>query len=142
MYQVPKEVELEKYKDECLNHYEEIYENRYGTKPYTIPEDHQVFKWAIQRFGREKTIELLDAYILNNDEWFLKKAHALSVFKTNINQVLVKVGAQTRSNPGKPIKIQSWVSCLKCGFRFLMEHMSDNADACEGIICEKCKCPF
>lgn len=67
--------------------YFEVYRTRYSTDPVIKPADAKNLKSFGESNGREKTKELLAAYLKMQNSWFITKSHDLATFLSNLNQI-------------------------------------------------------
>lgn len=67
--------------------YFDAYRNRYGSDPVLKAQDGKALKNFGERVGEAKAKEMLEAYLRMNHAWFITKAHDLTTFLQNLNQV-------------------------------------------------------
>lgn len=67
--------------------YCEVFKSRYGTNPVIRPQDAKSLKAFGESVGVEKAKSLLAGYLAMSNSWFIIKAHDLTTFLQNLNQV-------------------------------------------------------
>lgn len=71
-----------------------IYETRYGHQPHPTKEDIIAANKALMTFDEDKRHEIVTAYLMDDDAWLVKNAHALRHLPRNLDRILAKLNGK------------------------------------------------
>lgn len=112
------EIELKK-SPNLVPIYVDYFRLKYGCDPVITGKTAGMLKNMLKSMSFEKASELIRAYFLTNDQFFIKKRHPVELLITNLNQIQVtmKTGVMVTSKTAK--QVEEVDASLRAAERFL-----------------------
>lgn len=136
------EVELLRKGNDLKDRYEEEYKEKYGTRPYLSDKDQADIRFLIKTFGFEKSKGLISTYMRlpGENDWYLRRAHPISVLIENIHFINASLGRQTRTPNSVDFRLRFRSRCKKCDHDFMLECLRSDMERLHyNSYCEDCK---
>ena len=120
--------------------YRNLFHARYHAFPELTSLDKAVLHWINEAQGFVGATNLLSLFFDIEDPYFLRRGHALLVFKKEINTVLSRSGAkQTKKSGLRPPIWITRASCDKCYDVFETTCDANKMGSDDKYYCEKCE---
>lgn len=74
-----------------IAHYCELFKAKYNSNPPVNGKSAGIIKRILKDFSLDHSKKLIEAYLSDNRQWFVTRAHDLTTFEQNLNSVQVKL---------------------------------------------------
>jgi hypothetical protein len=120
--------------------YCEAYVKRYGGKPVFPTDNSHIFKFSeVQNLFRARALDVVRHYLKMNDEWFVRRGHAIEELirnKDGVNADFSKHHSITGNNDG--LRIDVSISCDRCFKYFKLNTTAHHLNSGLPRLCGEC----